>query len=580
MADIWKRYKSVANTTANTGATLTFDEPTALDSTHLLVAIIHRATNAALTNAATLTGAGWVLVSDQSALGSTRHDVWVKQGDGSTNSITYAHASTFNSGALFAFEGYTGTAHAGEAEVSFASAGTSKTLTAATASAAGIAFAIVGLGNGGGGTWGSWTDGFTSIPAALSRLHIGAKEVTAGTTGASTVTHTSSRVGSGSIVVLPGIHAPSSNAAPTVTVPGEQRIDVGDTATVTATAADSDGTIAAYAWTVAADVTPPTLTGATTATVGLTPARAMTATLQVAVEDNAGGSALASTAVVSRPVRRLPTDRGTRRWKDRSRGVRSQRQDYRGRSTDLGLIASWDFSETSAPFYSDGAFPLTQGAGTNVTRTTSPWGYGASFPGSPAFLTMAEANLGALGLGRDTGQVSMAAWVYRTTTATGFLGGAWREDPADPRRQYGLFAHLPTYGGNNQACFHVSKTGTATPGYPYAREYSASGTTLTNGAWELHVGTYDGAEIRSYLNGTFTPVPTYTDGLGNTYAKNPYSHPDGLNTALSEFTVGACRLAAGPGNFFTGTIAKLRVWNRALSAAEVANLYAAEVTSI
>ncbi len=582
MADPWKRYKAVANTTAGTGGTLTFDEPTPLDSTHLLVAIVQRSSNAALTNASTLTGAGWVLVSDQSALGSTRHDVWIKQGDGSTNAFTWAHASLFNSATLMAFEGYTSTAHAGEVETSFSSSGTSKTLSAVTATATGLAFAIVGLGNGGGGTWTAWTGNLTSIPAALSRLHIGVGPVTSGASVGSTVTHTSSRVGSGTMLVLPGIHAPATNAPPTVNAGADRQIIVGDSVSITATATDTDGTIAAYAWTVvSSDIAAPTLSGASTATVTLTPSLPSTVILRCTVEDNQGGSAWDEVSVVTAPLRGLPTDRGVTRWDKTRRGTIARRATYRGRSLDLGLLAQWDFTEAAAPFRStDGAYALNQAAATLVTRTTSPWGYAASFPGSPAFLKMADAHLGALNLGLDTGQVTVAAWVYRTTTSTGFLGGAWQENNADPRRQYGLFVNLGTYGGAEKPCMHVSKSGEATPGYPFAREYSAGGTNVTNGTWQLHVGTYDGTEIRSYLNGAFTPIPTYTDGLGNTYAKNPFSFTDGLNSEPCEFTVGAVTLTAGPGNFFVGSIARLRVWNRALSPVEIANLYAAEAASL
>lgn len=205
----------------------------------------------------------------------------------------------------------------------------------------------------------------------------------------------------------------------------------------------------------------------------------------------------------------------------------------------------------------------------------TPFGYGVSF--STSYLRIAPESIGRLNIGaQGKNSVTVAVWVKRTNTGTGFLAGLWQEDNNDPRRQYGAFAHLPTYGGSNKACMHVSKTGAPTPGYPYSRDYSASGQTITNDVWQLHVGTYDGAEARSYLNGAFQAISSFTDSVGNTYSKNPYPFADGLNSTPCEFTVGAVTLTAGPGNYFGGEMAKLRVWDRALSASEIAALYTAE----
>lgn len=100
------------------------------------------------------------------------------------------------------------------------------------------------------------------------------------------------------------------------------------------------------------------------------------------------------------------------------------------------------------------------------------------------------------------------------------------------------------------------------------------------GSWHFHVGTYDGAEARSYFDGAFVPIPSFKDNEGNTHSKNPYLFADGLNDEPCELTVGAVRLSDGPGNFMEGQIARLRVWDRALSATEVAELYIAEATAL
>ena len=117
------------------------------------------------------------------------------------------------------------------------------------------------------------------------------------------------------------------------------------------------------------------------------------------------------------------------------------------------------------------------------------------------------------------------------------------------------------------------RSGGPTPGYPFSRDYSASGQTFTRHVWQLHVGTYDGTYAVSYLDGVSVAYPSYKDKLGNTYAKNPYYFPDGLNPVPADFTVGAVQMASIMGNYAEGTIAGLRVWDRALTADQVAALY-------
>jgi hypothetical protein len=93
--------------------------------------------------------------------------------------------------------------------------------------------------------------------------------------------------------------------------------------------------------------------------------------------------------------------------------------------------------------------------------------------------------------------------------------------------------------------------------------------------------TYDGQDIRSYLNGEFQVrekelilntkgFEGYPDGL--IQSKNPYYFPDGIGNNGSDFTVGAVLLKRGMGNFFKGQIGGLAVFNRALSAKEIKKL--------
>jgi hypothetical protein len=97
-----------------------------------------------------------------------------------------------------------------------------------------------------------------------------------------------------------GLLGPVANAAPTVSLTGNQNLAAGVTATVTVTAADSDGTIASYAAAVdtANSTHNPTLTGATTSTPSFTtPSAPALITLDETVTDNGGATASATTEV-------------------------------------------------------------------------------------------------------------------------------------------------------------------------------------------------------------------------------------------------------------------------------------------
>ncbi|WP_159601015.1 LamG domain-containing protein, partial [Agromyces humi] len=204
-----------------------------------------------------------------------------------------------------------------------------------------------------------------------------------------------------------------------------------------------------------------------------------------------------------------------------------------------------------------------------------------AFDGAADHLRIPPQRVGPLDAARLGDEVSVFALVRRHTTSTGFVAGMWQEDDRDPRRQYGLFLSLPTYGGAQQVIGHVSHDGRPSPGLPYSRDYSASARMVAPGTWRVVGFTYDGCRAVSFLDGIADRRPTFTEagpplGGGRTYAKNPYRFGHELNRrAVAEFTVGAVRLTTGMGNHLAGAIARLAVWPRALPPAEVVALAAA-----
>lgn len=234
-------------------------------------------------------------------------------------------------------------------------------------------------------------------------------------------------------------------------------------------------------------------------------------------------------------------------------------------------VAEWNFAND--PFRSlDGRWRLHDMPGSHVRHFP---GVGIAFDGSRDGLVIDSAHVGDLHVAARGDRVTVVARVRRHAWGTGFVAGMWQEDDLDPRRQYGLFVGLPTYGGAEQVVGHVSHDGRPSPRLRYSRDYSATARMQAPGAWRVIGFTYDGAEIRSYLDGVSDERARFTErhgplGEGLSYAKNPYRYPHGLNRrVVSDFTIGAVRLTAGPGNHFAGEIQRLAVWDTALTASEM-----------
>lgn len=233
-------------------------------------------------------------------------------------------------------------------------------------------------------------------------------------------------------------------------------------------------------------------------------------------------------------------------------------------------IAQWDFAAGDPLASTVSGHRLVQGPGSAAHQVAGPDGAVMRFDGARDHLVVPNAEIGALDVGRSGDCVSVFALLARRGAGTGFIAGVWQEDDEDPQRQYGLFVHLPTYGGADQVAGHVSAHGAASPGLPYSRDYSATARRVPHHHWKVVGFTYDGRHARSFLDGLGDARGAYTEpgaplGEGLTYDKNPYHYPHGLkNSSTSPFTVGAVTLTRGLGNFFRGDIARLAVWDRAL----------------
>ncbi|MBA3699685.1 MAG: LamG domain-containing protein [Planctomycetes bacterium] len=247
-----------------------------------------------------------------------------------------------------------------------------------------------------------------------------------------------------------------------------------------------------------------------------------------------------------------------------------------------GLVAFWDFREDAGtPRRSLAKAPLAlhemQGPIAHVAE--GPFGHALKLT-EGQWLRIPRADIGPLDLHGKQAQVSVLAWLKRERKgAWQGIAGVW--DESRGKRQYCLFVN----GGKRTdartmtrtACKdlfqgHVSDVGGPTMGEEFCITYATSGTPVPFTGWQFLAMTYDAREVRLYRNGRFD----------SSEGSNPFPHPHGLFDAGAEgaeFTVGCVSVKGKPGNFFAGLLGGVAVFDRALTAAEVAALATATGTT-
>ena len=204
-----------------------------------------------------------------------------------------------------------------------------------------------------------------------------------------------------------------------------------------------------------------------------------------------------------------------------------------GPAIPAGLIAAYSFEEGSGTTTADASGQLNSGTlnGGATWSTAGKYGKAVSFNGTSGMVTVADK--ASLDL---TNAMTLSAWVNPSAT------GGWRTvilKEAAPALVYSLYssddASLPNA--------YVRTGGT---------DKSVIGTgALPVNTWSHLAATYDGSNIRLYLNGALVKT---TAATGNMAA-----------------STGALRIGGNTiwGEYFAGLIDEAHVYNRALSAAEV-----------
>lgn len=206
-----------------------------------------------------------------------------------------------------------------------------------------------------------------------------------------------------------------------------------------------------------------------------------------------------------------------------------------------GLVGYWSFDEGVGNIARDYSGNKNNGTLSGATKPVWTSGYaskGLSFNGSSAYVNMGNIfNL--------TGSMTFSAWVKLNTTTGGQTimckaeGGSYCVEFNIPVA--GKISWNPFIGGSY-------------------RTVSANSPAVIN-TWYHVVGVYDGSAVKLYINGQLQTSTVTVSGNVSTTSE-PFiigANPNGGGTVISQF--------------LNGMIDEARVYNRALSATEISNLY-------
>src|SRR5262245_61392620 len=201
------------------------------------------------------------------------------------------------------------------------------------------------------------------------------------------------------------------------------------------------------------------------------------------------------------------------------------------RAQTAGLVAAYGFAEGAGPTVADSSGNNNTGTISGATWTTAgKFGSALAFNGSTAVVTVQSSPSLQL-----TTAMTLEAWVFPTTTPTG-----WRA--IVDKNVDGYYLMASSDPNNRPAAGGTWTTGNQNTAGPAA---------LPVNTWTHLAATFDGATVRLYVNGAQVASQAQTAPLAP--------------------TTGTLQIGGDsyPGENFAGVIDEVRVYNRALSAAEI-----------
>jgi PKD repeat protein len=192
-----------------------------------------------------------------------------------------------------------------------------------------------------------------------------------------------------------------------------------------------------------------------------------------------------------------------------------------------GLVAAYGFEEGTGSGVTDISGNGNNGSINGASWTTGKFGKALSFNGTSSLITISDAP--SLDL---TNGMTLEAWVYPTA-----LSPSWSDIIYKDRDNYFLMGSTPSAQAPDVGGMFASS--------------NVYGTTLPLNAWSHLVGTCDGTTIRFYLNGVMVASQAQSGAM---------------TSSTGALSIGG---DGTYGQYWTGLIDEVRVYNRALSLTEV-----------
>jgi hypothetical protein len=226
-------------------------------------------------------------------------------------------------------------------------------------------------------------------------------------------------------------------------------------------------------------------------------------------------------------------------------------------SMTSGLVGEWSFN--GADISGTTAYDRS-GSGNNGTLTNGPTptfgkvGQALSFDGTDDYISVADPASGVLDFG--TGDFSISVWVKVMSSNSGRLINKWNGSSSEG---WILDVNTTTGGSNSAGHIRFRMRDTAENNFDYAHNVS-----IHDGEWH-HIAV-------SLDRDSTTGLVLYKDGAVAGAAQDPTSVSGSLSIA-GALNMGALPSVVGGEAYFSGSIDEVRIYNRALSAAEITALY-------
>jgi hypothetical protein len=196
---------------------------------------------------------------------------------------------------------------------------------------------------------------------------------------------------------------------------------------------------------------------------------------------------------------------------------------------DPGLVAAYGMNAGTGTAVADASGKGNTGTATAATWAAGKYGQALSFNGTSAWVTVPDANTLDL-----TNGMTVEAWV-RPSSVSGWRTVLMKEFGAD------LSYAIMGSGGSGPAAFIHTSSGANAP----------AAANLPLNVWSHVAATYDGSTLRMYVNGVQV-------------ATNPTA--GNLRVGTGPLRIGG---NSGSGEYFSGLIDEVRVYSKALTAAQV-----------